>query len=170
MTLQEKWRPVPGFPGYLVSDQGRVTSKRYGPSRILRPALTRSGYEYVSLWREADGKQRTIRVHAAVAAAFHGPRPEGLATRHLDGNKLNNAASNLQYGTLSENTLDQVLHGVHNQASKTECRAGHPYDEENTRNLADGSRECKKCRREIKRRYRERLAQRSVAAPVERAS
>lgn len=51
-----------------------------------------------------------------VTDAFYGPRPEGLLTRHLDGNKLNNCIYNLAYGTAQENHEDSVLHGV--------CRVG----------------------------------------------
>lgn len=38
--------------------------------------------------------------------------------------------------------------------TKTHCKRGHPFDEANTR-VNKGSRECRKCHREHKRRYRQ---------------
>jgi len=84
-------------------------------------------------------------IHRLVAAAFHGPRPDGQHIRHLDGNHLNNEASNLTYGTPSQNILDQVAHGRHNMASKTHCPSNHEYTRENTYVFSDGRRRCKTC-------------------------
>ena len=41
----------------------------------------------------------TQYVHHVVAEAFLGPRPCGLVVRHMDGDRENNAASNLAYVT-----------------------------------------------------------------------
>ena len=51
---------------------------------------------------------------------------------HNDGDFENNRLSNLRWGTKSENTLDSVKHGTHNNARKTRCPQGHEYTEENT--------------------------------------
>jgi hypothetical protein len=104
----EEWRSVVGWEGlYDVSNLGRV--KRTAPARnghapgaCLRPPLDSSGYQHVTLYR--PGEQRVFRkVHVIVALAFLGPRPPGLQVNHMDGNKLNNRASNLEYVTLQEN-------------------------------------------------------------------
>lgn len=58
-----------------------------------------------------DGKWVTRYVHQLVCEAFHGPRPPGLMTRHLDGDPLNNHASNLKWGTQIENEADKDRHG-----------------------------------------------------------
>lgn len=141
----EEWRPVAEFPGYDVSDQGRVRSWRTkrGPlPYVLSPGLNPKGYPLVVL--QQDGRQRTIQVHRLVAEAFVGPRPTGWHTRHLDGNQQNNTAANLAYGTASDNERDKVRHGTHNTGNKTHCKHGHPFDEENTR-LYRGSRYCRAC-------------------------
>jgi hypothetical protein len=105
----------------------------------------------------------------SVAEAFHGPRPVGLEVRHLDGDSLNNAASNLRYGTRTENLLDAVEHGTHYNAKKTRCPQGHLYDETNTRvSTTTGERSCRTCARASKRRQRER--QMLAAANVPQAS
>lgn len=155
MNQHETWRPIEGFPDYEVSSLGRVVSLKGGRRRELRGGRNQKGYRLVSL--RAPGVNMTRSVHRLVAHAFLGPKPADMQVRHLDGSKDNNAVSNLAYGSASQNTHDQVAHGVHNMASKVECRSGHPYDEENTRHLADGSRECRACRRETKRRYLSRI-------------
>jgi len=84
--------------------------------------------------------------------AFIGPRPDGLETRHLDGNPTHNHLSNLAYGTHRENALDMIRHGQSHNANKTHCPQGHPYNEANTRQVnvkgRTGFRVCRTCERE----------------------
>lgn len=112
LIAEEKWAhiPFPGTEGYLVSDLGRVRAKGKNnhaeqnvliyTGKTLTPTL-RDGYPRVRV----NGKNYTV--HRLVAAAFLGPCPEGMEVRHLDGNRLNNRADNLAYGTHRENILDQ---------------------------------------------------------------
>jgi hypothetical protein len=101
-------RIVPEFPRLMVSDTGVL----WGPSgRRLKPFPDRRGYLRFNLYR-GSGQWTQHGVHAAVCIAFHGPRPDGLQVRHLDGNPLNNHASNLVWGTQTENESDKVLHGT----------------------------------------------------------
>ena len=121
---EEEWRPIPSFDGwYEVSTLGRVRSwrtsgrhylTRASSPRILRPYVNQ--YQQVLLY-PVEGKPVTRRVHALVAEAFHGPRPEGMQVRHLDGNPLNNISDNLRYGTVSENQRDRVRHGTSNRGA-----------------------------------------------------
>lgn len=139
----ENWLPVPGFEDYEVSDFGRVLSRKRGRARIRRP--TPEGKGYLQLILSRNGVPHMRKVHLLVLTAFVGPRPEGMEALHGDGNKLNNALWNLRWGTQGENTLDQVLHGTHNQARKTHCPQGHEYTPENTYESA-GRRRCRTCR------------------------
>lgn len=77
---------------------------------------------------------------------------------HLDGDKLNNGASNLAYGTRSQNIKDTVRHGTNRNVLKTQCPAGHPYDAVNTEYHRRGYRTCKPCRQASRRRYKDRQA------------
>lgn len=150
----EIWLPIPGYEGiYEASSTGQIRSFPRGRYKggALKQIPTKQGYRQVTLSK--NGEPNTLFVHSAVAAAFHGPRPQGLVTRHLDGDPSNNAPANLKYGTDSENARDRIKHGRHNQLNKTHCPAGHPFDEANTRHLKDGSRACRTCRRAHTRAY-----------------
>jgi uncharacterized membrane protein len=172
----EEWRAVVGFPGYEVSDLGRVRSldridsrSRKLKGRILKQF--RDGddrYPFLRLSR--DGNAATIRVHVLVLEAFTGPRPAGFDACHNDGDKLNNTLANLRWDSKSENMLDVVRHGHHQQLAKTHCPHGHPYAGENlvfssspNRRLG---RRCLECRRKTNREStaRARAARRALAA------
>ena len=120
----EEWRPVVGFSDYEVSDLGRVRSYKRVKVRILHPTYNGSG----SMRVELAGKKRLV--HILVLEAFVGLRPEGMECRHLDGDFTNNKVENLRWGTRSENILDAVRHGTHNNARKTHCKYGHLLKED----------------------------------------
>lgn len=144
MTAEE-WRPIPGFEGYLVSNHGRVLSRRQGTPRLLSAPPGHKGYRTVGLMR--SGRAESIRVHQLVAAAFIGPRPDGLQVRHLNGDNQNNHVANLAYGTPSENNLDQVAHGTHAFSRRTHCKNGHHYAPDSTVLGSRGERRCLLCSR-----------------------
>src|SRR5262245_42218637 len=102
----ELWKPVSGFEEfYEVSNLGRV--RRSGNpkgtfiGRVLKPFPTKKGYLMVRLCR--DGTECDRPVHLLVARAFIGEPPAGYQADHIDGNKGNCAATNLEYVTGSEN-------------------------------------------------------------------
>jgi hypothetical protein len=116
----EEWRPVIGYAGlYEASSLGRVRCPdkqvargawsvfRHG--RVLAQHVDPQGYLRVNLSR--DSVKVCVRTHQVVAAAFIGPRSAGAHTRHLDGDCLNNRASNLAYGTAQDNADDEVRLG-----------------------------------------------------------
>lgn len=133
---EEIWRDVLGYVGaYQVSSLGRVRSvdrhvlasngsRMFFRGRVLQTWQNKRGYVICDLARA--GARRRPAVHRLVAAAFNGPRPDGLETRHLNGVAWDNRAENLQYGTSSQNELDKVLHGTHNHAKQTHCKRNHP--------------------------------------------
>ena len=169
MSNTETWRPVPGWDNlYEVSDLGRVRSLDRIDSRG-RPRLGRvreltahAGYPRVNLWR--DGEFETALVHRLVLTAFAGAPPEGHEARHLNDNPADNRLENLAWGTKSENEQDRLRHGTHNQTSKSQCPAGHPYDLANTyhRPSYPAQRECRACNREKQRRRRARANENEV--------
>jgi hypothetical protein len=101
----------PSFPGYFVSADGVVVSARR--RRIpfaLAQVRNRKGYLNVVVVTSTG--IRPVGVHRMVADAFHGPPPfEGAQVRHLDGNPMNNCASNLAWGSAHDNAADRLRHG-----------------------------------------------------------
>lgn len=98
----EEWRPVVGFEGrYEVSNQGRVRSLLRRRRPILRLFTKPEGYVHVCLLDH--GRQCTRYVHRLVAEAFC-PQVDGDQVNHLDGDKGNNRADNLEWCTPAENS------------------------------------------------------------------
>jgi len=113
--LLEDWQPIVGYEGwYEVSTLGRV--RRLQPSnntyvgRILKPTIDGHGYPTVSLCR--DGISKTAHLHHLVSRTFLAPQPEGYEPNHKDGDKTNNAVSNLEWLTRSENQKHAVALGL----------------------------------------------------------
>ena len=102
-----------GYEGaYEVSNLGRVRSLdrvlpdgRKWKGRIREPVINCKWRRREIMLSATDGsrKLRLLKVYAMVAEAFIGPRPAGHDINHKDGNKLNDAANNLEYATRSEN-------------------------------------------------------------------
>lgn len=114
-TLQSGWTDVDRRVGYQVHRSGAVRSsviiggdlsavRTGGKWRILKPWRTRTGYRLV-IMGQSGGRRQTSTVHRLVAKAFI-PNPLGLPqVNHLDGNKENNSAANLEWATSSGNHL-----------------------------------------------------------------
>jgi hypothetical protein len=109
-SKQTRWRSVPGWSRYEVSEGGLVRNLR--TKNTLSIQFSDSGHMR-SKAVDDRGRARWLRVHHAVLLAFKGPRPtrwhEGL---HVDGNKANCRAENLRWGTRRSNELDKRRHGT----------------------------------------------------------
>lgn len=113
LPVRERWRRVPGWRGYQVSDLGAVrsvprvlASGRAHGGGPLAPAPDRDGYLTVTL---SDGAQRwQAPVHVLVLLAFRGTCPAGLERLHGNGDRQDNRLVNLRYGTDLENARDKL--------------------------------------------------------------
>ena len=108
----EEWRSVPEHPDYEASSLGRVKSlffknhhSRVFKPRILKGGLRPNGYLKVFV----DGMQ--LSVHRLVCMTFHGPCPEGMECRHLNGHKNDCRSANLAWGPRRVNQIDCIRHG-----------------------------------------------------------
>ena len=115
----ETWKNIKGYEGlYQVSNMGRVKSLerkvRHGRTvkeRILKPYMDRGGYLLVRLC--AGGKKKTLKVHRLVCEAFHDNPDNKSDVNHINEDKTDNRASNLEWSTRREN----LNHGTRNERS-----------------------------------------------------
>ena len=110
--MTEIWKDIQGYEGlYQVSNLGRVKSltKRYKDVECLK-FYEWDGYKIVGLHKN---RQRTAyRVHRLVALAFV-PNEQGKPqVNHINGDKSDNRASNLEWCTGSENMKHAYSNGL----------------------------------------------------------
>lgn len=144
--MTEQWKVIPEYPGYEVSNRGRVRSV----NRVLKAATwSILPYQLVSIKHGATGTFKQRKVHQLVAEAFIGPRPAGQDVRHLNGDHRDNRAENLAYGTRSQNMRDKREHGTDHNVNKTRCPRGHPLTPPNlvAAPAKRGHRTCLACDR-----------------------
>lgn len=97
----EVWKDIINYEGYYkISSHGRV--KNVVTGQILTGDINNIGYRRV--WLYVPTKKRFF-IHRLVAIHFCGGYQEGLVVNHIDGDKLNNHAKNLEWVTRSENDL-----------------------------------------------------------------
>lgn len=102
----ETWKEIPLYDNrYMISNKGRIKTTKYGRSgnrtKIISMCIGSSGYPTVKVW---DGeKNRTKSLHQLVALTYLGECPEGYQVNHIDGDKMNNDPSNLEYVTRQDN-------------------------------------------------------------------
>lgn len=114
----EIWKPVVGCENaYEVSSLGRIRSLyrevktiRYNreykviiAEQLLTLCDKKSPPNFVVHLRYPN---KTVYVHAIVARAFYGERPNGYEIRHLNCNNYDNRVENIAYGSRRENSLD----------------------------------------------------------------
>lgn len=122
----EIWQSILGYEGfYEVSNMGRFKSLARSGVRMVggkmrpytqlefirKPTYTRQGYERVTL--SIDDKPKTFFAHVIVAKTFI-PNPENKPeVNHIDGNKINNHVSNLEWCTRLENVRHAIETGLY---------------------------------------------------------
>ena len=108
-----RWRVIKGHPKYLVSNDGYVKNRETG--QILSRNHLRGGYRSVIL----DGV--ALKIHRLVAIAFvPNDDPENKTNvDHIDGDKLNNDSTNLEWVTIKENTRRGYITGKNHVTKKS---------------------------------------------------
>lgn len=103
-----RWKTITGNENYKISECGRVYSNHV--NREMKTYIINSGYKAIKLANNGESKSELI--HRLVAKEFcEGYSPE-LDVNHIDGNKLNNHYSNLEWVTRKENIHHNMKRGV----------------------------------------------------------
>lgn len=137
MRKGEIFVPIKGFEeDYKISNFGLVMSveRKKCPCcgfqgkkrRYLKSPVLKHGYKSVALCRRGMGTGKSIgfTVHRLVAEHFvYGKKDEKDVVNHIDGNKLNNHFSNLEWVTRSENQKHAYALGL--QQAKRGARPKH---------------------------------------------
>ena len=112
----EIWKTIEDFPGYEISDRGRVRNKK--TNSIMIPGISKQGYLHVGLRK--NGVRKNVYIHRLVASSFLG-KNDDLVVNHKDGNKSNNSLENLEWCTDSENIKHAYVTGLKKPSEN------HPY-------------------------------------------
>lgn len=108
---EEIWKDIEGYPGYQVSNMGRVKSlvKAYRREEIiLKGSPNTTGYMLVQLYPKPR-QRKSLPVHRLVMMTFQ-PNPvmDELEVNHKDLDTTNNKMSNLEWVTEKENKAHYV--------------------------------------------------------------
>lgn len=102
-------KDVVGYEGiYSVSEDGEIT--RISSRRVMTHSRTRDGYFKVCLTR--NGEPKNILVHRVVAMAFHDNPFDKPEVNHINANKADNRALNLEWATGAENNYHATKLGL----------------------------------------------------------
>ena len=107
-------KPTPTWPSYAASACGKVFSIEANWRNLGQREMSQqsNSHGYPSVRLIVNGKRKKIAVHRLVADAWLPPRPsKDYEICHIDGDKNNNRAENLRWGTRKDNAYDRKLHG-----------------------------------------------------------
>ena len=128
----EIWKEILEYENlYEVSNLGRIRSVDHevpckgGKTRLIKGrvkilCLNRRGYVITTLSKE--NKLATFTVHQLVALAFIPGFSKGTELNHIDGDKTNNALSNLEISNPSHNQIHAVRTGLAPKQGKSKYR------------------------------------------------
>lgn len=126
----EQWKDIDGFPGYQVSDKGRVRTfwkRKHYPTgfgsynhisdepQIMSQSDDGNGYMKLMLYSQNDNKRCCKKVHRLVAEAFIEHEPENDTVDHIRSGpegKLDNSVSNLRWISRRENIQKAYRDGM----------------------------------------------------------
>lgn len=129
MNKKELWRNVKGFEGYQISSLGRFRSvdrtvlyyerhhNKWYPKKIKgvlykTASIYPHSQRYITVSPRINGKNKTLYVHRLVAEAFI-PNTNGKPqVNHINGDRTNNRASNLEWVTAKENGSHAARKGL----------------------------------------------------------
>ena len=146
---QERWKQIPGFPRYMISDKGRVmsfTSGKHPEGKIMKQTFNKGGYATVHLVKGTERKPgqegKTLHVHRLMAEAFL-PVPARLKRRGKKNLQVDHRVplscqpphsspelSNLRWVTPKENMANEMTLKNLEKANLEKSKTVYVYDEQ----------------------------------------
>jgi hypothetical protein len=134
----EIWKDIEGFENkYQVSNLGNVRSLdridsigRFKNGSIRKVSKEKDGYCYITLIGDKS-KTKSFFVHRLVANHFKIKASDNLQVNHIDGNKDNNSASNLEWTTSQENVIHSLRLGLRKSGED------HPFSKLNNKQVLE---------------------------------
>ena len=111
--MEEIFKDIKGYEGlYQVSNFGKIFSfpKYKHKGKFLKFFTSKKGYLYVGL--NKNKRQKTHLVHRIIGEHFVLNPLNFPEINHIDGNKQNNYANNLEWATSSQNQIHAFKHGL----------------------------------------------------------
>ena len=107
-NITEIWKDIENYEGhYQVSNLGRVRNKS---KRIMKSYQINSGYLCLKLHKSSE--RSSVLIHRLVLLTFKPiEHPQDYEVNHLDEDKTNNALSNLEWCSSSENKQHSLQSG-----------------------------------------------------------
>ena len=97
-------KEIKDFPGYTITDDGKVISYKFKEPRIMKTWLQKSGYENIKLCKENHTYH--FLIHRLVAEAFI-PNPNNLPeVNHKNKIRNDTRVENLEWCSRKENLYD----------------------------------------------------------------
>jgi len=100
----EIWKEIKDYENYQVSTLGNVKRKKGYQSkneRLLKPI--NNGKDYLSVTLSKNGTVKRFYIHRLVAKTFLENKENKKEVNHIDGIRINNKLTNLEWVTSSEN-------------------------------------------------------------------
>lgn len=113
IDFKETWKIFPLNEEYEISDLGNI--RRVKDFSIVGQHIDHGGYRAATIRKH----NKRIKVSTAVCYTFNGDRPSLKHNAlHNNGDKLDNRACNIRWGTQKENFQDMKDHGTLLQGSQ----------------------------------------------------
>lgn len=109
------WEKIRRNSNYSISEKGEVRNDITGK---LKSATVNKANGYLTVDLYKNNKSYKVTIHKLLAEAFI-PNPDNKpCIDHIDGNRTNNALSNLRWATYSENNSRFNTYGVRSERIK----------------------------------------------------
>ena len=115
-------KTIPSFTKYIISEDGKTILGIGRIKKTLSQLINKDGYYQLSLYNETERK--CVRTHRLVAETYV-PNPNNYqVVNHIDGNKLNNHYSNLEWCTTEHNIQHAYRTGLMDNAKLLSSKRG----------------------------------------------